>query len=277
MVTVSDIDLHPGPSGGAEPSQPSSGADAETAVLPVAAGPSATGEGASRRGNRAERRAGGVRLRIPWAWGVVGLIALALVGRGVVVAALGPGRGAPSTAATGQQGGQASPAPVATPSSSSTVIEDVPPTMAPTPPQISTRIALPRAEPSAPATSVPTPTSTATGSQDGSLSCSVQAEVGLFWGGYNATLTLKNTGRAPVSGWVLTFRFKGQERLADGWSGTFTEKGGRVRVTGASYNETLPPGGSTKLGYQAQFGPVGPGGPGPFGPTGFALDGVPCS
>ena len=100
-----------------------------------------------------------------------------------------------------------------------------------------------------------------------------------FWGGYNATVTIRNTGTALVNGWQLSFMIPDQQHLASGWSASLTGgiNGGVVLARDAGYNAVIVPAGTTQFGLQVTV--VG-GGPGPSvwqAPYGFALNGGACS
>jgi hypothetical protein len=237
--------------------------------------PSGSGE-PPRHGRRSERSQ--PRRKVPWFWIAGGLIVLALVGRGLIGAGFGQG-GAPSpiTPTPSPSGSVdfAGPPDASTtsgPAPTATAVPTVPPTVPPT----EGRVTLPLAPPKAP---TPSPTHAA-------LHCSVTVSTSMFWGGYNATLTVKNTGQAHVDGWRLVFTLPQGQHLASGWNATFiTGQRGSVRASDAGYNAKVPPGGSVQIGFQAQFGvpgspgvPGAPGGSGSLGGPGrFALNGVACS
>jgi cellulase/cellobiase CelA1 len=102
------------------------------------------------------------------------------------------------------------------------------------------------------------------------LRCAVRVDLAPYWGGYSATITVRNTGGTQVDGWRLSFGLPDQQVIARSWNGRFSVRGSSVWVSDAGFNATLPPGGSTQIGYQAQAR-------WPGGPSGFALNGVGCS
>jgi cellulase/cellobiase CelA1 len=219
---------------------------------------------------------------IPWVWIAGGVIALVLVGRGMVGAGLGPGGGSPTGGPSAVGAGDAltvQPGPTEFDQTTGPV-----PTVAPTTPRPTGRVNLPLASPSETATTTAPATPTATANLPSetrpptptrrpaapSLRCAVRVDLAPYWGGYNATITVRNTGRTPVDGWRLSFGLPDRQVIVRSWNGRFSVHGSSVQVSDAGFNATLPPGGSTQIGYQAQARRPG-------GPSGFALNGVDCS
>jgi eukaryotic-like serine/threonine-protein kinase len=102
--------------------------------------------------------------------------------------------------------------------------------------------------------------------------CAVRYRVRSDWAvGFTVEVTLTNTGEAPVSPWVLTFSFPDDQRVVQGWNGSFAQSGSQVTVRSVDYNARLTPASSATLGfngaYQAQNGT----------PRSFTLNGVTCT
>lgn len=77
---------------------------------------------------------------------------------------------------------------------------------------------------------------------------------GPTYGGFTATVTITNTGSATVNGWALRFSLpSGQTLTQPGWSATYAVSGQAVTATNVSYNGTLPPGGSTTIGFNGRW------------------------
>ncbi|MFF8596905.1 PHB depolymerase family esterase [Streptomyces sp. NPDC015220] len=88
--------------------------------------------------------------------------------------------------------------------------------------------------------------------------------------GLTASITVTNTGAAPVDGWALTFTLPAGQTITSGWNAAFSPSGGTVTARNAAYNGTLAPGASTTLGFQATHtGDTS-------APTSFGLNGVGC-
>ncbi len=85
-------------------------------------------------------------------------------------------------------------------------------------------------------------------------SCAVSYVRNSEWsGGVVAQVTIKNTGTAAVSGWTLGFTFPGDQKITNAWNATVTQTGAVVSAANASYNPTIPAGGSVSFGFQASW------------------------
>lgn len=82
--------------------------------------------------------------------------------------------------------------------------------------------------------------------------CSVAYRVINSWGqGFQANVTLHNTGTAPVTDWRLTWRNPSGVRITNSWNGILRVSGDEVTVTSASWNATIAPGSAVTIGYTA--------------------------
>jgi Glycosyl hydrolase family 12/Cellulose binding domain len=104
-----------------------------------------------------------------------------------------------------------------------------------------------------------------------SISCTVRYSVVHTWpGGLQAQAVLTNTSTSPVSGWTLTWSFAGDQRVTGLWNGDFTQSGGQVSVTNASYDRTIAPSASMTIGFTgSSTGSTAP-------PAAFRLNGTGC-
>jgi hypothetical protein len=103
------------------------------------------------------------------------------------------------------------------------------------------------------------------------VSCTVTYSVVHTWpGGFQAQAVLTDTSTSPVSGWMLTWSFAGDQRVTDLWNGDFTQSGERVRVTNASYDGTITPSASVTIGFTGSS--TGSNAP----PAAFQLNGTDC-
>ncbi|GGM29894.1 cellulose binding domain-containing protein [Dactylosporangium sucinum] len=104
------------------------------------------------------------------------------------------------------------------------------------------------------------------------LSCRVTFAFTAQWAtGFVAGITLANTGTTPIVDWVLTFTFNGEERIIQAWNTTATQAGRSVTAAAASWNRTIPPGGTVQLGFTgAATGTLTP-------PADFSVNGVRCA
>ncbi|WP_406083846.1 cellulose-binding domain-containing protein [Micromonospora zamorensis] len=71
-------------------------------------------------------------------------------------------------------------------------------------------------------------------------SCRATATIDARWGnGFVATVTVRNTGKEPLDGWRVSWRWSGDERVQTVWGGVAEAAGVDVKVRNASYNGTL--------------------------------------
>ncbi|MFB8777684.1 cellulase family glycosylhydrolase [Streptomyces broussonetiae] len=81
-------------------------------------------------------------------------------------------------------------------------------------------------------------------------SCAVAYRVVNEWpGGFQADLTVRNTGTAALSGWTLAFAFPDSQTISNMWGGTPAQSGATVTVTPAAYTATIPAGSAVTLGF----------------------------
>jgi cellulase/cellobiase CelA1 len=90
-------------------------------------------------------------------------------------------------------------------------------------------------------------------------------------GGFQGRAVITNTGHAPVNGWALGWTFPGNQKITQLWNGSFTQSGESVRVTNASYNPSISPGGTVTVGFTGSYTSS------KTSPPAFALNGRACS
>jgi Cellulose binding domain len=84
-------------------------------------------------------------------------------------------------------------------------------------------------------------------------SCSAAYTVTSQWSdGFGASITITNTGPA-ITAWTLQYTYPGNQRLSDGWDGSWSQSGETVAVTNASWNGTLAAGASTTIGANFSY------------------------
>ena len=102
--------------------------------------------------------------------------------------------------------------------------------------------------------------------------CAVAYRVTGQWpGGFQANVTVRNTGTRPVTGWTLRWTFGNGQTVTDMWNATPRQSGAAVAATNAGYNAQIPPGGSVLVGFN------GSARGGNSTPTAFTLNGDPCT
>ena len=108
------------------------------------------------------------------------------------------------------------------------------------------------------------PASAATG-------CSVAYSVSSQWDtGFGVAITITNLG-SPLTSWTLGYSYAGNQQLAQGWNGTWSQTGHNVTVTNASWNGSLATNGSVQIGANFSYSGTN------TSPTAFTLNGVACT
>lgn len=106
--------------------------------------------------------------------------------------------------------------------------------------------------PSSPPPSTTPPSSPPPSTPAGGSGCSAAYSVSNSWsGGFQAQVTVTNTGSAATHGWTLKWTFPGDQKISNLWNGSFTASGEQITATNAPYNGAINPGASTSLGFTA--------------------------
>lgn len=108
-------------------------------------------------------------------------------------------------------------------------------------------------------------------SPQGTSACRVTNSVSAWNTGLTDNITIANTGTAAINGWSLKFALASGQTITSGWNATYSPTSGQVTATNMSYNGSIPPGGSTTIGFQATHTGNS------AAPTGFSLNGTTCS
>ena len=105
--------------------------------------------------------------------------------------------------------------------------------------------------PTGPASPSPSPTPSATSTGPG---CSAAYSVVSSWpGGFQGQVVVRNTGSAALAGWSLAWTFPGDQQITNLWNGSYTQTAAAVAVTGASYDSSIPAGGTATVGFTASY------------------------
>lgn len=125
--------------------------------------------------------------------------------------------------------------------------------------------------PPPPATSRETPPTT-TPPRPPAKTCAVAYRVTGQWpGGFQASVTVRNTGTQTTNGWTLRWSFSNGESVRDMWNATARQSGSTVNALNADYNPQIAPGGSVQIGYNGNArGPHS-------APAAFTFNGAQCS
>ncbi|MFI7137006.1 glycoside hydrolase family 48 protein [Streptomyces massasporeus] len=110
-----------------------------------------------------------------------------------------------------------------------------------------------------------------TPAQAAALQCSVDYKTNDWGSGFTVDLTLTNRGTDVIDGWTLTYAYAGNQKLGNGWNGSWTQSGGNITVKNASHNARVAAGAAVSTG--AQFSYSGSN----TAPTSFSVNGTPCT
>jgi hypothetical protein len=142
----------------------------------------------------------------------------------------------------------------------------------PTPTPTYTPTSTPTPSPTAGTTPTPSPTAGTTPTPISGASCSVHYAITNQWpGGFGTNVTINNTGSTTINGWTLTWSFANGQTITQLWNGSYTQSGGNVSVSNASYNGTIAPGGNTNFGFNGSWNGTN------AAPAAFSLNGTACS
>ncbi|MEU7572833.1 cellulose binding domain-containing protein [Micromonospora sp. NPDC049240] len=134
-----------------------------------------------------------------------------------------------------------------TPTPTPTSASPTPTGPSPTPTSPSPSPTSPTPTPTGPSPTPTSPTPTPTG-----RGCAATYAVTNSWpGGFQGEVTVRNSGTTPIAGWTLTWTYPDGQRIAQLWSGTYTQTGSAVTVTDAGWNGNLGVGASTTVGFTA--------------------------
>jgi len=101
-------------------------------------------------------------------------------------------------------------------------------------------------------TSNPTPTPTTTTPPPSGSGCTATFKVDSAWnGGFQGTVTVKNSGSSMISGWTAKATLPSGTTISNLWNGTLSTSGSSITVKNAAYNGLLNGGASTTFGFVA--------------------------
>jgi hypothetical protein len=89
--------------------------------------------------------------------------------------------------------------------------------------------------------------------------------------GFQAAITIANTGTVAINGWTLTWTFANGQQITGLWNGSYVQSGANVAVKNLSYNGSIPAGGSYNgMGFTANYAGAN------AIPATFSLNGTVC-
>ncbi|MFF9602316.1 glycoside hydrolase family 48 protein [Streptomyces sp. NPDC014684] len=111
----------------------------------------------------------------------------------------------------------------------------------------------------------------ATAAHAAGVQCSVDYKTNDWGSGFTADLTITNRGTAAIDGWTLTYGYSGNQKLSNGWNGSWSQSGQTVTVKNASYNGTIAAGAAVSTGAQFTYSGAN------TAPASFAVNGTTCA
>lgn len=100
--------------------------------------------------------------------------------------------------------------------------------------------------------------------------CAASVKVDSSWsGGYQASVTLRNTGTAALNQWFAYWTMPSGNTISQGWNATVSQSGSLVTATAPSWAQSIAAGASVSIGF------ISSGSPG-SGPSAFRLNGFTC-
>jgi hypothetical protein len=101
--------------------------------------------------------------------------------------------------------------------------------------------------------------------------CTVAYTVQSQWNtGFSASVSITNLG-SPITSWTLAYSYSGNQTLAQGWSGNWSQSGENVTVTNASWNGSLGTNAPAQIGANFSYSGTN------TNPATFTLNGVTCN
>src|SRR5215471_17308105 len=84
-------------------------------------------------------------------------------------------------------------------------------------------------------------------------SCPVTYTIVNSWpGGFQAGISIKNTGTTPINGWTLEWTFSGNQQITQWWGGNVSSQGETVTVTSLSWDANIAVGATmSSVGFTA--------------------------
>ncbi|MER6187827.1 cellulose binding domain-containing protein, partial [Streptomyces sp. NPDC001652] len=110
-----------------------------------------------------------------------------------------------------------------------------------------------------------------TPAQAAAVQCSVDYKTNDWGSGFTTDVTITNRGTDAISGWTLTYAYAGNQKLSNGWNGTWSQSGQTVTVNSASYNGNIAAGAAVSTGAQFTYSGTN------AAPTSFAINGTTCT
>ena len=89
--------------------------------------------------------------------------------------------------------------------------------------------------------------------------------------GFQAQITVTNTGTSAINGWKLTWTFPGDQLITSLWNATYVQSGEQITATNQPYNSSIAPSSSVTVGFTGSFKNSD------TSPASFAVNGTACA
>ncbi len=107
--------------------------------------------------------------------------------------------------------------------------------------------------------------------QAAEIACSVDYTTNDWGSGFTAELTVTNRSAAPLDGWTLAYAYGGDQKLSNGWNGTWSQSGKNITVRNTDWNKSLASGAAVSTGAQFTYSGSN------TAPTSFTVNGTACA
>ncbi|MFC7303747.1 glycoside hydrolase family 48 protein [Streptomyces monticola] len=107
--------------------------------------------------------------------------------------------------------------------------------------------------------------------QAAAVACSVDYKTNDWGSGFTAELTLTNRSTDPLDGWTLGYAYTGDQKLTNGWNGTWSQSGKNITVKNADWNGKVAAGAAVTTGAQFSYTDRN------AAPTAFTVNGTACT
>ncbi|MGW6448220.1 cellulose binding domain-containing protein [Lentzea sp. NPDC055074] len=121
-------------------------------------------------------------------------------------------------------------------------------------------------------TSTAPPVVTTTTTTPPAPTCAVGYRLDGQWqGGFQAKITIRNTGTAAVNGWALRWSFADGQSVRQVWNASVSQRGSAVTVTSAEHTRSIAPRAEVEIGFLGTFRDRN------TAPSSFTLNGTACT
>jgi hypothetical protein len=117
-------------------------------------------------------------------------------------------------------------------------------------------------------------TLTATGTSPAhaaAVQCSVDYRTSDWGSGFTTDLTITNRGSEVIDDWTLTYSYSGNQKLSNGWNGTWSQSGSNITVKAPAWSRSIAAGAAVSTGAQFSYSGAN------AAPTSFAVNGTTCT